>query len=355
MILKKHIGKTVINSIFIVLLVLMGVAIFSEFTREFSDIGRGNYGWWQALQYVPMMLPQDLYSLFPMAGLLGSLIGLGILAMHSELVVMRASGMSIIEITRAVLGAAFILIIVMLLIGEVFGPFIQHKAVERKSIAMSGGQTLVTTQGIWLHNQNNFIHIDTIASNGSMTGILRYELDANGNLAKASFAKEGVYDATTRTWLIKNISETKFLADKTVSDNVPSQSWDLNVSPSFLSSAKVDTLQKSLWQLYKYIQYCHASGLDADRYEFVFWQRIFAPFALLVMIFLAVPFLFGLLRNATLGIRIVAGVVFGFLFFILNQFAGSLTVVFHLPVILTALLPTLLFAGLGYVLLRRVK
>jgi lipopolysaccharide export system permease protein len=99
-ILDKYISKTVLNMIFLVAFALLALEIFIEFTREFHDIGSGEYGLLQVLAYVPLVLPLDIYQLFPMVGLLGSLLGLGGLATHSELIVMRAAGFSFTQITQ---------------------------------------------------------------------------------------------------------------------------------------------------------------------------------------------------------------------------------------------------------------
>ncbi|MFA6409634.1 MAG: LPS export ABC transporter permease LptG [Gammaproteobacteria bacterium] len=354
MVLERYIGKTIIGTILIVILVLAGVEIFIEFTHEFPDIGTGSYGWLQVLRYVPLMLPEDIYHLFPMAGLLGSLIGLGLLSSNSELVVMRASGMSLLQVTQAVLKAALLLTLFMLLVGEVLGPIAQHHAMENKATAISGGQTLLTTQGVWVHNQDNFIHIDTVLPDGHWKAVLRYQVNSDKRLSTVSFADEGFYDDQQK-WIFKNVKETRFKDDKTEVENFPEQTWNLTLSPRLLGVVTIDAEQKSLFQLYNYISDRKKLGLNVDRYKFTFWQRALEPLAILVMIFLSVPFIFGFLRYQTMGLRIVTGTAFGFSFYVLNQFIGPFTMLYRMPAFFAALLPILIFAGLGYALLRRVK
>lgn len=353
MILSKYIGKTVIGTILIVILVLIAVEVLIEFTHEFPDIGTGYYGWLQVLQYVPMMLPQDVYQLFPMAGLLGSLVGLGVLASHSELIVMRASGMSLLQITLAVLKAALLLTFVMLFIGEILAPSIQHKAMENKSAAISKGQTYLTSQGIWMRSKNDFLHIDTVTPDKHLKSVLRYKFDEQHRLLVASFAEDGSYE--NGSWIFRNVAETEFFDGKVGSSHFAEQQWDLSLNPRLLGISNIDAEQKSLLQMYKYIKYRKQSGLNAERYEFIFWQRVFQPLAILVMIFLSVPFIFGFLRSQTMGLRIVIGAAFGFGFYMINQFIGPMTVVYHLPAPIVAIMPSIFFAALGYVLLLRVK
>ena len=342
MLLSKYIAKTVIGTIFIVILILSGLEIFIEFTREFSNLGIGSYGLLQVLQYVPLMLPQDIYQLFPMAGLLGSLIGLGVLASNSELTVMRASGMSVTSIGLAVLKAAFFLTLIMVLVGEVLAPIAQHKAVKNRSIAMSGGQILVTTQGVWAHNRDNFIHIDEVSKDGHLKSILRYKFDKENKLLFASFAKEGFCDPEGNC-SFKDIVESKFSDNNITNTTMPDANWGVSLSPKFLWLAKLDTEEKSILELNKYIKYLESNGLNSDRYKLIFWQRIFEPLAILVMIFLAVPFIFSFLRTRTMGFRIMIGAVVGFGFYMLDQFIGPLAIVCRFPVMVAALLPIVLF------------
>jgi len=104
-IIEKHIAKTVMSSITLVTLMLIGLQVFMLFVNELDDLGRANFGIMQVALYVFLQMPYQVYLFFPMASLLGCLIGLGQLASNSELIVVRASGMSIGQIIMAVLKA----------------------------------------------------------------------------------------------------------------------------------------------------------------------------------------------------------------------------------------------------------
>ena len=97
------------------------------------------------------------------------------------------------------------------------------------------------------------------------------------------------------------------------------------------------------------------SGLQANRYEFDFWQRVLQPLATLVMILLSIPFIFGPLRTVTMGVRILAGITTGSLFYLVNQFIEPISTVYQLPPLIVASVPIVLVAILGMVLIYRVK
>lgn len=350
-ILTRYISKTIITFIFLVILLLLGIQALIEFTHEFPDIGTGNYGILQALEYVLLMIPSDIYQFFPMAGLLGTIIGLGLLASNSELIIMRSAGMSFLQITFAVLQAALILSVIMVIIGEVVAPFGQSVATVNKTIAISGGQTIVTRQGIWIRNHNNYVHIKKISSDSSLDSITRYQFDDSNKLQLASFAKKGVFQ--DGQWKFFDVIQTDFSATTTKSATFPEQEWGFNLSPKLIGLTSIDADQKSLPELLTYIRFSHQSGLNTKHYEVIFWQRIFQPLAALVMIVLAVPFIFGPLRSVTMGLRMLAGLMVGFGFYILNQFVGPMSVVYQFPPWLAALLPTIIFALVGGVVLAK--
>jgi len=351
-ILNRYIGKVLASVIVLVIFVLAGLEAFIEFSREFSDMGTGYYGLLQVLSYVPLILPSDIYQLFPMAGLLGSMIGLGLMAAHSELIVMRANGMSILKITQSVLKTALIITLFMVIVGEILGPQLQHLATVNKTTALSQGQTLLTRQGIWIRHKNNFIHINKMFAN-HVDLITKYTFDDQNHLQSISTAANGDYQ--NNQWIFHNVKQTQFLEQRTQSQQFASQEWGINFSPQVLGLTTVDTDQKSLWELRSYIKYRKQSGLNPLHYEFIFWQRIFQPLATLVMIILAVPFVFGPLRTAAMGLRMLTGVITGFGFYILNQFLGPISVVYQVPPIIAALLPSLVFATFGGVLLTKLR
>jgi lipopolysaccharide export system permease protein len=341
-IITKYLGITIATYISLVVLLLLGLQLFIEVTREFHYVGMGYYGIWQLLAYVFLMLPSDVYQFFPMASLLGSVIALGLLASHSELIVMRTAGISLIDISLAVLKSSIILVIFMLIVGEIVAPVTQKIASKNRAAAISKGQTLLTKQGIWIRSDNNFIHIDTVSEDKKLYGITKYEFDADNKLKTTSFAQLGTYQ--DKKWLCKNIVQTIFSAKQITNAVIPEQEWKLNLNHELLGMVHDDPDQKTLLQLYSYIKYRKLSGLNIASYEFIFWNRIFTPLLIVVMIMLAIPFVFGPLRSATMGLKMIVSIIIGFSFYILNQFAGSMTVVYQISPILTAILPTVLFS-----------
>ena len=92
--LDSYIAQHVVLASLLILFLLISLRALFALLEESNSIGRGNYELADAVLYVGLMLPQKVLELFPMGVLIGSLFGLGVMASHNELTVMRASGMN---------------------------------------------------------------------------------------------------------------------------------------------------------------------------------------------------------------------------------------------------------------------
>lgn len=352
-ILTRHIGTTIILAIMMVLLALIGLQIFISFINEMGDIGTGHYGLWQAIQITILSLPHNIYGFFPMAGLLGSLMGLGYLASNRELIVMRAAGMSLLQIIGAVLCAAIFLLIFATFIGEVIGPQAENIAKVKKEFATTGVQTSATIHGLWLRKHRDFIYIRDILPDRNLRGIYRYHFADDNQLLSIGYAESGVYKS--REWLLQNFNVTELHKNSVTMQKIPNKTWHLKIDLKLLSTSRIDPTAISLLKLYKLIRFRHANGLSVQQYAFTFWQRIIQPLATLIMIFLAIPFIFGPLRTVAMGLRILTGVIVGFAFYLLNQFVGPFSLVYQIPPFICAVFPSVMFLGIGCFLMCKLR
>lgn len=351
-ILERYIAKTIVQSTGIAALIIISILFIMSLLGEAKSIGLGEYNFGQTLIYVLLRLPNDLYHFSPLLILLGSIIGLSVLSSHRELAIMRASGFSIRKIIYSVLTACFLLIITISFFGEWFGPGLSYKAVMRKENAKHGSEAVATAAGTWFHMGNNFIHVQSIVGRQLLNGVTRYQFDEDHKLQAVYFAK--TLAAHDNEWQMKHVVKTTFYADRTKSQAFSVVPWDLKFNANLLNVGLVDPNELSLPKLVKFTHYLEQNGLQTNEYKYNFWQRIFQPFASLVMIFLAIPFVLGALSTSTMGWRIVVGILTGFAFFILDALLGQLCIVYQLPAFLAALLPPLLFAVFGVMLSRKL-
>ena len=102
MIVNRYIQRSIFLGTLAALLVLVSLSLFFLFVRELDDLGRGNYGLAQVLQYLALSTPAKLVEFMPLAVLLGSMLSLGALAGNSEIIAMQASGISLPRLLGAV-------------------------------------------------------------------------------------------------------------------------------------------------------------------------------------------------------------------------------------------------------------
>ncbi len=182
-ILDRYIFRTVATATLATLLVLMLLEMFLSLLVELEDVGKGNYDFPAALQYLLRIQPQRLYEVFPMALLVGGLLGMGALAGGSELIVMRAAGLSLLRLTGSALQAALLLSLTVLAIGEFVAPPLEQIAYEQRAVAKSQNVAIRGGRGFWARDGDYFIHVQSVLPGIRLVDIHIFKIDAEGQLA----------------------------------------------------------------------------------------------------------------------------------------------------------------------------
>lgn len=349
--LDGYIRNHVINSTVMVVLVVMSVEALLEFIGQLADIGTAHYTLYNAMVFAAMQLPFDLYKLFPMAGFLGCLLGLGKLASTSQLTVMRASGVSRNRIAWVVIKAAILMMILVILMGEFFAPPMQIYAQKMKSAKLSDIGNASLPQNLWFRNNTQFVHFGELINNNRATNILVFDIGADHQMRSSGFAKSAEYQ--NNVWRTGFLTQSIFYPEQIQVKTAPSSTLNIVYDPSESQVADEDADQLSVVNLAKSISYRYHAGLSTVQYQFNLWQRLTQPLTAIVMICLGVPFIFGSLRTAAMGSRVLLGVLVGFGFYVLSQFFGPLAMIYNMPPLLAAITPTLFFAALCVFLLRQ--
>lgn len=349
---ERYIGKTILASITLVLVMLTGLQIFILFVNQLDDIGRAEFTLVRAAYFVLLQVPYQVYLFFPVACLLGSLVGLGLMANHRELIIMRASGMSVLKIAIAVLKFALLLIVIVTILGETVIPRLAYYANDLKMLSVSGGQTLRTSQGVWLKHNNEYISIGAVVEPMSLRNVHQYRFNQHNELILARHM--GRVDYQNGQWIAHRVQQTSFNKDQTATQRMKKMVWDIPVKPKILKVSSAEPDEMTLQTLWRFIQAKQVAHQSVLVYEVAFWQRFMQPFSALVMIILAIPFIFGPLRSSTMGAKFLAGATAGFGFHLLNKFFGPFSQVFQLSPIVAAIAPTCVFAVVALILMRRM-
>ncbi|KOO06094.1 LPS export ABC transporter permease LptG [Vibrio hepatarius] len=351
-ILDLYIGRTIISTTALVLATFIGLSGIIKYVEQLRKVGKGAYDLLHALYFVLLSIPRDIEMFFPMAALLGALIGLGMLASSSELVVMQAAGFSKLDIGMSVLKTAVPLMLIVMALGQWGAPEAQKMARDLRAFALSGGNIASVRAGVWARDANDFIFIGKVDDN-KLYGLNMWQFDENKKLQSVVFAKEVNYQKDNN-WMMNDVQITD-MGDETqiIKRDVDEMEWHTSLAPDKLAVVTVKPEELPLSGLYDYVTYLKESEQDVSRYELAFWRKVTQPFSIGVMMLLALSFVFGPLRSVSMGARVLSGVVAGFTFYISSEFFGPLTLVYGIPPVFGALMPSLVFLGLALMLLRR--
>ena len=351
--LDRYLGKTVIRGALVALLVLVAIDSFFAFLNEVQDIGRGSYGLADILLYVLLGTPQRIHTLFPMAALLGSLMALGGLAAHSELIAVRAAGVPVVRIVAAVLKAGLVLLLLAAAIGEWLAPPALRLAQDFRAEAQTGQVTFRSAHGVWARDGRDFIRIGEVLPDGDLRQVEIYRLDMAGRLTAMLQARGARY--REGGWELEDGWEVSLAPTGFERRSLERRRWESGLTPALLNVVVIKPEELSGRDLWRYVTYLEANGLDAGRYRLALWRRVLAPLAGLVMLFLSVPFVFGSLRGGSAGQRLLLGILVGVAFYLADQVAGNLAQVYGFSPLAAALMPSLLFFAAGLWILRRVR
>lgn len=339
-VLERYIGRTILGSIMLTLFMLVGLGAIIKFVEEFRAVGQGSYDGLHAAYYTFLTIPRDIETFFPIAALLGSLMGLGGLASRSELVVMQSSGFSRFRIGLAVMKTAVPLVIFTMVIGEWGVPQTEQFARNMRSLAQSGGTMLSTKGGFWAKDGNQFVYIRKITDQYHLNDLMIYEFDKR-ELKSILRAKTAQYQ--DNDWQLKQVEKAVLGEANVMQSKVPDQTWQTSITPSKLGVVSLKPESLSISGLAEYVGFLKETGQDPKRFEITLWRKIFQPISMAVMMLLAISFIFGPLRSSTMGAKIVIGILAGFVFYVANIVFGNLSLVVPwLPVPLGAITPSLL-------------
>ncbi len=350
-ILDRYIGQAVqmgVLSVLAVFLVLVGVI---NYIGEYDKIGRADYTSWLALQYVLLWLPKIAYIVFPLAALMGTMIGLGALSNHSELVVIRASGVSKLRIAMSVVKAMVALVVVIFLVGEVVAPPAEQYAEQMRIRAMESRVSINTEYGLWVRSGDTFIHVMAIDADGKLHNVELAVTENHSKLVRTVHAKSAEYKGDS--WLLHDVKITHISHQGLREEKRDEMRWQGLLEPDIVETLTFNPDSLSIWNLLDYVRYLESNGLDSRLYQLTMWTKILSPLTIMAMVLLAVPFMFRSQRSGGLGRQIILGFMIGIVFYIINRLVGQMGVVYNIPAVISASIPTLLVMVTALLLYRR--
>lgn len=349
--IDRYIATNVVASTVTVLIALLGIFTFFALIDELEEVGRGSYGIVQVFVYVLLSAPSLAYELFPMAALIGSLLGLGAMMRNGEITVIRCAGVSKLKVVLSVMKAGALFVAMAVLVGELVAPSAESYARQYRSMAINDRIALKTQNGFWARDGDSYINIREILPGNQIKDIFIYEFDAQSELRTSTHAKHARY--IEGQWILEGISQT-ILSDAGVDRRIVDRAaWDSLLRPDLIAMVAIQPDSLSVWTLVKYIRFLNNNGQTAERYEHALWVKLTYPFVSAVMVFLAIPMVLRADRSTTIGQRVLIGGLIGLGFHLINQASGHLGIVYDIAPALSAGGPALVMSIIGIVLLVR--
>ena len=334
-IVAKHVTQTTALAMLGATAVLAGLQVLFTYLGELGSLKEG-YGAWDALKYVLWGAPNYLYEILPISALIGAVLGLGTLASNSELIVMRSVGVSLWRIVGWVIRSALLLVVLSFALSEWVIPYTNEQAKSVKSASKAA--QLGEVRGYWTREGQRFIYIDYANSQGQLKNVQMLDFDQNYRLRGTLQADQGQF-VKDGSWTLDNTEQFDILQNGNATlVKQQQQPLALALQPKYVHMVTIDPEDLSPSQLVSFMSYMHEYSQVPKTYQLAFWQKLGSPFALIALVVIACSFIFGPLRQQSMGFRLVIALFAGLGFFYLQDFLGYASLIyapspdwFHLP------------------------
>lgn len=351
--IEAYLTRSVIWAVFAAMLLLTALLGFSELLSQLGRLS-DTYPMSKALLFAVLKMPAYAYDVFPMALLIGVLAGMGQLATQSELTIIRASGWSPSRILLALAKGMLLLWLFMLIVGEGLAPWAEKTAMQLRLANGAQHLSLAGDSGFWTKDASRYISAQNVAKEDTLLDVTIYTFDKQAGLKQIWQAERAAYEPTTKLWQLSDVRE-QTLSNKAVEGVFPFVGLDwqetkytqlavqLPFEPAALALMAQDKKNWSWRELRSQISTMEQNGLQTQTLELALWRKLAHPISLLAMLALALTLLLSAGRSASMGGRVLLGIIIGLVFFLVNRVVGDMGALAGFPAIVNAfLLPTLI-------------
>ena len=299
-ILDRYVIVTYARILGLSALAMAAIFYISTFLDLSDKVFKGDATWGMLAGHLFFMTPQYVYYILPLSVLIATLVTIGVMTKNSELVVMKACGISLYRVARPMFGCAMIAGLLLFALEEtVLGP--ANRRAETIRQAMKGGS--LNTGGLlnrrWVVAENGdfyrYDHFDPGTSR--FLGLSVYEFTAGmQGLARRTFAERAVQDGTIAggrmdTWRLERGWAREFDQRGEPRSFV---SFDQTTKPletaSYFVAERPDARFMSYSELRRYTSRLRSSGFDVLKQQVALARKLSFPFVAIIMTLIAVPF-----------------------------------------------------------------
>jgi len=354
--LTLYLSRLFITRIVAVLLMLVLVLQLLDLLGESGDIlGYPGNGQAQLLTYVGLRMPQLIARFLPYSVLLATIITLATLNQNSEVIAMKASGLSAHQILAPLILTALVVSIASLVFNErvvtrATATLDAWAAVDYGPIPTDSG----VRSNVYLRDGSNILLAQTVTGDGAkmaMTGVTYYRRDAEGMIVEQLRSPRATY--ANPGWRLE--SPVRFDVKNTTTQRLAPTVVAIGLGPEEIAISKVDPDAQNIFQLSTSIEAMRAAGRRTSELEGAWWHKLSGPFSAVLMPLLGAVAAFGLARSGQLLIRAIIGMALGFAYFVVDNAALAMGNFGGYPPLVAAWAPFLLFALVGETVLVRTE
>lgn len=354
-ILDLYLAGHVLRRMLVVFAALLALFALVTFIGELGAAA-ADYDFTVMAKFALLRLPGFATALFPMALLLGAVLGLGQLAATSELSAMRAAGRSLPRIAATVLLAGAPLAAAAVMVGEVVAPQTERMA-ERVRAAALHREVRGSGEKIWLRDGMQFVRIGEVLPDNSLREIKAFtvsESDGARMLDNVVHAARAVHHAGH--WQLQDATRTTLTAGgaphTTRHATLP---WAFSPPPGIFTAWQTRPAQLPLLDLHRHIRHLRHNGQRTAEFELAWWNKLLLPATAAVMLFLAIPCVFTHPRSAAVERGMLSGTLAALAFYIAGRGFGYAVLLYGVPPVVGALAPAAVFLGAALWWMRRVS
>lgn len=353
MVLDRYIAKTIISGCLLASLIMLLIFAFVDYVSQLDSVGTGDYGALQAVAYVLLLLPQRLYELSPSILLLGGILSMGALAANSELIVMRASGVTTMRITRSVLQTGLVMAILVAILGEFIVPDSTRMAKTYRAEAMEEKLIVGGTSDLWARDGDRYVNVKSILPDHQLRHIRVYEIDEQRQLRSIIYAERARYE--DEEWILDNITRSDISVQGVTTSTETQAVFQRLILLELFTVLELESKDMSARELFTYYEYLIENNIDGDEYRLEFWIKVLTPLTCLAMLLIAMPIVFATTpRSGGVGQRIILAILIGIVYYVVNRSMNHLGLALDIAPLLSASLPLFLITAVSLFFLRRV-
>jgi lipopolysaccharide export system permease protein len=337
--------------LFVLVLVLETLDLLGEAGKIMAVPGNGDAALWH---YVVLRIPVLISRFLPFCVLLGTLIVFVGLNQNSEVVAMKAAGLSAHQILAPLVVASIGIAAASFAFNE---GVVVNSARHVNAWSDNDYKPIPPTSGIlsnvWLLQGDDLVRAGIVSGRGrSMTLHDVSIYDRTGGVLQRVINADRATPARG-AWLLQDVQI--YDANMNVLTHEREMTALAGVTPDQLTLAKVDPTELDYWTLKRRIAELEAAGRPADEARAGLAHKLSGPLSTLLMPLLAAVAAFGLARSGQLLVRAVLGMALGFAYFVADNFSLAMGNAGAYPPLVAAWAPFLLFLLIGETVLIRTE